>query len=196
MQPNSRTIALFWQNVDKRDPGECWPWLGRRTPQRYGVMCQGQAHLLAHRVAYFLAYGPISPHRVIHHSCRNRLCMNPAHLVCLTMGEHSIITHTDRAVTATRTHCKHGQEFTPENTYITKKGSRACRACHRVWGREFYREHIAPFRQQVAPPDRCQRGHPYTPENTRRRPDGRRVCRECARMRARKYSRLRKLVAA
>lgn len=28
------------------------------------------------------------------------------------------------------THCKHGHEFTPDNTYITKEGWRHCRACH------------------------------------------------------------------
>lgn len=29
------------------------------------------------------------------------------------------------------THCKHGHEFTPENTRITKQGWRRCRACRR-----------------------------------------------------------------
>ncbi len=32
---------------------------------------------------------------------------------------------------AARTHCKHGHEFTPENTYVNKKGWRTCRACSR-----------------------------------------------------------------
>jgi hypothetical protein len=30
-----------------------------------------------------------------------------------------------------KTHCKNGHEFTPENTYITRIGSRDCRACQR-----------------------------------------------------------------
>lgn len=30
---------------------------------------------------------------------------------------------------ANRTHCPHGHEYTPENTYIDKRGSRNCRAC-------------------------------------------------------------------
>lgn len=29
------------------------------------------------------------------------------------------------------THCKHGHEFTPENTYPRPEGGRACRACSR-----------------------------------------------------------------
>jgi hypothetical protein len=30
-----------------------------------------------------------------------------------------------------KTHCPHGHEYTPENTYVDRKGSRNCRACHR-----------------------------------------------------------------
>ena len=29
------------------------------------------------------------------------------------------------------THCKHGHEFTPENTYTREEGWRQCRACNR-----------------------------------------------------------------
>lgn len=35
------------------------------------------------------------------------------------------------AVRTARTHCVHGHEFTPENTYVTKEGWRNCRACSR-----------------------------------------------------------------
>lgn len=35
-----------------------------------------------------------------------------------------------------RTHCKHGHEFTPENTYVSKRGSRYCRICTRRLQRE------------------------------------------------------------
>ncbi len=32
---------------------------------------------------------------------------------------------------AKKTHCIHGHEFTPENTYRTRKGFRVCRTCRR-----------------------------------------------------------------
>ena len=35
-----------------------------------------------------------------------------------------------------KTHCKQGHEYTPENTYISKRGGRFCRACHNRRGRE------------------------------------------------------------
>ncbi len=34
-----------------------------------------------------------------------------------------------------QTHCKRGHEFTPENTYYDKRGSRVCRACVNAKGR-------------------------------------------------------------
>jgi 5-methylcytosine-specific restriction endonuclease McrA len=30
---------------------------------------------------------------------------------------------------ASKTHCRHGHEYTPENTYLSKKGHRNCRTC-------------------------------------------------------------------
>jgi hypothetical protein len=30
-----------------------------------------------------------------------------------------------------KTHCTHGHEYTPENTFATKRGWRECRACQR-----------------------------------------------------------------
>jgi hypothetical protein len=33
------------------------------------------------------------------------------------------------ALKRSRTHCKYGHEFTPENTYIRPEGRRECRVC-------------------------------------------------------------------
>lgn len=35
--------------------------------------------------------------------------------------------------TSHREECAHGHPYTPENTYITSEGSRACRTCKREW---------------------------------------------------------------
>ena len=37
---------------------------------------------------------------------------------------------------ATLTHCKHGHEWTPGTTYLTKEGYRSCRVCARERGRK------------------------------------------------------------
>lgn len=50
-------------------------------------------------------------------------------------GRGATLTRTRRIQPerlASRTHCKRGHEFTPENTYLTKAGHRVCRECHRL----------------------------------------------------------------
>jgi hypothetical protein len=37
-----------------------------------------------------------------------------------------------------RTHCVHGHELTPENTFVDKKGVRLCRICIRAKSRRYY----------------------------------------------------------
>jgi hypothetical protein len=42
---------------------------------------------------------------------------------------------TFAARNAAKTHCKHGHEFTPENTVARRDGRRRCRACDNTWPR-------------------------------------------------------------
>ena len=42
--------------------------------------------------------------------------------------------HSDRDnPLAKKTHCVRGHEFTPENTYVTKRGFRNCMECRKLW---------------------------------------------------------------
>jgi hypothetical protein len=43
------------------------------------------------------------------------------------------------SVNREKTHCLNGHEFDPENTYITTRGERSCRTCHREYQREWQR---------------------------------------------------------
>jgi hypothetical protein len=38
---------------------------------------------------------------------------------------------------AQKTHCKHGHEFTPKNTYVNKRGARVCRDCQITASRSY-----------------------------------------------------------
>lgn len=86
--------------------------------------------LLTHRVAYEAWVGPIPEGRVIDHLCRQRACVNPAHLEPVTTMEN---LHRGEGLTATeaaQTHCHNGHEFTPANTYYRQdRTGRICRAC-------------------------------------------------------------------
>ena len=85
---------------------------------------------------------------------------------------------------ADRTHCPRGHEYTPENTYRSRRGKgRVCRTCDREWQQAARVQEAAAEGRLLLPPpgDRthCPQGHEYTPENTYIQPSGSRYCRKC-----------------
>lgn len=109
----------------------CWEWAGGKTEDGYGVFYLDHKTQRAHRVAYEIFMGPIPQTLTIDHLCRNRGCVNPLHLEAVTIKVNTLRGETLPAANATKTHCIHGHEFTPENTKIDRDGRRACRACQR-----------------------------------------------------------------
>ena len=114
----------FWSKVDKSDG--CWVWTAWNNGQGYGRFSGGRGATYAHRFSYELARDAIPDGLQLDHLCRNRGCVNPAHLEPVTNRENAL-----RGATATKTHCKHSHPFDVGNTYITPAGHRDCRACHR-----------------------------------------------------------------
>ena len=53
-----------------------------------------------------------------------------------TSRENTIRGEGPTAVNARKSHCIHGHEFTPENTYASPSGRRVCRACRIEWDRD------------------------------------------------------------
>jgi len=148
------------------DATGCWLWTGKLTPMGYGTGTGG----LAHRTVWKVLVGPIDRRTELHHKCHVRLCVNPGHLQPVTRKEHQQLPREMRPS------CPAGHEFTPENTWIRKSGSRVCRACKAARQRRFYRARN-PEQERTA----CNAGHPRTPENSRRRRTGGGVrCLMCA----------------
>lgn len=111
-------------------PDGCWLWTAVTTPNGYGKIGVNGQHLGAHRVMYELIVGPVPEGLVIDHLCKVRHCVNPAHLEPVTQRENLLRADTIQARNAAKTHCIHGHEFSPKNTYIQSDGGRRCRRCN------------------------------------------------------------------
>lgn len=125
--------ARFWSKVDRRGPNECWPWCGP-LGNGYGLFVAKPFYAntqRAHRVAYELMVGPIPEGLHIDHLCRNRGCVNPAHMEPVTCAENVLRGVGFGAINRAKTHCPQGHAYDAANTYINKNGRRQCRACSR-----------------------------------------------------------------
>lgn len=120
----AKAEARFWSKVEKTDG--CWLWRGGLFRTGYGCFYEvPRPGRLAHRYAYELLVGPVPEGLELDHLCRVRHCVNPAHLEPITHAENMA-----RGIHATKTHCKHGHEFTEANTLLRNGGKgRTCRAC-------------------------------------------------------------------
>lgn len=135
---SGQVIGTIPEHVEKRfkeklliSPNtDCIVYQGADRSGGYkGFYVTHKKQVLAHRLAYELFVGPITPGHVINHICGNRACCAPDHLEDITQYENSEKGHSwDR-----KTHCVNGHEFTPMNTYwrINKGGYRVqrCRQC-------------------------------------------------------------------
>lgn len=113
----------------------CWWWTGSKTGEGYGQLKLGKTTRVAHRVVYELLVNAVPDGLELDHLCRNRACVNPAHLEPVS---HSVnVQRAEKPKSAS--HCKRGHPFDHENTINRADGRRMCRTCRRASGREHAR---------------------------------------------------------
>jgi hypothetical protein len=117
----------------------CHLWLGK-SDGRYGRFWIGSrldgTWRRSHRVAWELTHGPVPDGLHVLHRCDTPSCCNVAHLFIGTHDDNMADMAAKgraRTVNGVKTHCRRGHEYTPANTYVTKAGTRRCRACGPVY---------------------------------------------------------------
>lgn len=95
-------IDRFLSKMDKNGPipdqsqphyqglDQCWIWKAGKDGKGYGAFKIGKKQYLAHRIAWYLANGPIPESApCILHKCDNPQCVNPSHLKTGTQKENA-----------------------------------------------------------------------------------------------------------
>lgn len=132
----------FAEKVETRSPRECWPWRGSMAPRGYGTIYVNGKNVRASRVAWSLRHGIPFPEGLdACHTCDNPSCVNPDHIWPGTKRQNALDAVRKGRVkpelmrvrnhNTEKTHCRHGHEYSPENTCFTVSGRRVCRICQR-----------------------------------------------------------------
>ncbi len=121
--------------AEKTDLDECWHWTGAVNSSGYG----------SHRYIWKTVNdmnitGLHLDHFKFPESCIGKLCVNPTHLRPASVRENVLRSDGFASHEAAQTHCKHGHEFTPENTHFRSgnKIKRDCLTCRKEYDRQRY----------------------------------------------------------
>lgn len=141
---NGTPEQRFFAKVSPPDRDGCVLWTASLNNEGYGQFNFNRKMQKAHRVAYILRFGEISPEVEIDHrchtddvacessnECKHRRCVNTEHLELVSHRENVLRGRSPSAVNAAKTVCKWGHPFDAENTYINPNGGRDCKTCRR-----------------------------------------------------------------
>lgn len=130
-KPTTPPIDRFTPKVKISADG-CWVWQAQISKKGYGRFFANPKMVQAHRWSYEYHIGNIPEGLQIDHKCRNRACVNPAHLEPVTNLENCRRGLTGHHMTTNphnkKEFCKNGHKI------IGKK----CRVCNKKRSAEWY----------------------------------------------------------
>jgi hypothetical protein len=159
----NRFASKEWSNADYLEhwkancvitPSGCWEWQGfcyrfrniKPGQRGYAAGCyRGKGVRISRIIAGWKLGRPLTRSEVGMHDCDNHPCINPDHISPGTQKQNKLDeVARGRSFYANKTHCKHGHEFTSENTWHTTQRDdrprRVCRECSRIKGREVWKK--------------------------------------------------------
>lgn len=100
---------------------DCWSWSGPVNGNGYPSGTRDGAHRRSYQEKNKIVIPGIVD---IHHTCKNKLCVNPTHMSLMMRKEHGF-EHRLKM-------CKKGlHDMEGLNVYIDRRGHRRCRACYK-----------------------------------------------------------------
>lgn len=125
-------LAAIVASRSEAVPGGCVVWTGGLQSKGYGAFRFRRRLRYAHRVAYVASRGPIPRGLVVDHLCRNRACVNPAHMELVTSVENVMRGVSIPAVNARKDTCVRGHsDWSVRSSGPFAGRRRWCRACSR-----------------------------------------------------------------
>jgi hypothetical protein len=132
MGAKNAPLAVRLKRKSRATAKGCRVWLGFTVPKGYGRIWNDDRKTMmsTHRAAYVLAYGAVPKGCELHHTCENKRCINPAHIVAMPRAQHERL-HLKPT-------CIEGHAYTAKNTRYRANGARYCIQCNREYQLAWY----------------------------------------------------------